>query len=108
LRFDFNCDHKLTSDEIAFLEKFVNGAIQRKIPVTMQEMSLKEAQTLGAEGSFANKYGEMVKVYTIGDVSREICGGPHAQNTADLVSFKILKEESSSAGVRRIKAVIKK
>ncbi|MCQ2382333.1 MAG: alanine--tRNA ligase [Clostridia bacterium] len=108
LRFDFNCDHKLTPDEIAFLEKFVNDAIQRKIPVTMQEMSLKEAQTLEAEGSFANKYGEMVKVYTIGDVSREICGGPHAQNTADLVSFKILKEESSSAGVRRIKAVIKK
>lgn len=108
LRFDFNCDHKLTSDEIAFLEKFVNDAIQRKLPVTMQEMSLKEAQTLGAEGSFANKYGERVKVYTIGDVSMEICGGPHAHNTADLVSFKIVKEESSSAGIRRIKAVIKK
>lgn len=108
LRFDFNCDHKLTSDEIAFLEKFVNDAIQRKLPVTMQEMSLKEAQTLGAEGSFANKYGERVKVYSIGDVSMEICGGPHAHNTADLVSFKIIKEESSSAGIRRIKAVIKK
>ena len=108
LRFDFNCDHKLTPEEIDFLEKFVNDAIQRKIPVTMKEMSLKEAQDLGAEGSFANKYGEMVKVYTIGDVSMEICGGPHAQNTADLISFKILKEESSSAGVRRIKAVIKK
>ena len=108
LRFDFNCDHKLTPEEITFLEKFVNDAIQRKIPVTMKEMSLKEAQTLGAEGSFANKYGEMVKVYTIGDVSMEICGGPHAQNTADLISFKIVKEESSSAGVRRIKAVIKK
>ncbi len=108
LRFDFNCDHKLTPDEIAFLEKFVNEAIQRKLPVTMQEMSLKEAQAIGAEGSFANKYGEMVKVYTIGDVSKEICGGPHAKNTADLISFKIVKEESSSAGVRRIKAVIKK
>lgn len=108
LRFDFNCDHKLLPEEITFLEKFVNDAIQRKIPVTMQEMSLKEAQAIGAEGSFANKYGEMVKVYTIGDVSKEICGGPHAQNTADLISFKIVKEESSSAGVRRIKAVIKK
>lgn len=108
LRFDFNCDHKLTPEEISFLDKFVNDAIQRKLPVTMKEMSLQEAQTLGAEGSFANKYGERVKVYTIGDVSMEICGGPHAQNTADLVSFKIVKEESSSAGVRRIKAVIKK
>ncbi|MCQ2381887.1 MAG: alanine--tRNA ligase [Clostridia bacterium] len=108
LRFDFNCDHKLTTDEISFLEKFVNDAIQRKIPVTCQEMPLKDAQALGAEGSFANKYGERVKVYTMGDVSMEICGGPHAQNTGDLVSFKIIKEESSSAGVRRIKAVIKK
>ncbi len=108
LRFDFNCDHKLTPEEIAFLEKFVNDAIQRKIPVTMEEMSLKEAQAIGAEGSFANKYGEMVKVYTIGDVSKEICGGPHAKNTAELVNFKIVKEESSSAGIRRIKAVIKK
>lgn len=108
LRFDFNCDHKLTADEITFLENFVNDAIKQKIPVTMQEMSLAQAQQIGAEGSFANKYGDVVKVYTIGDVSKEICGGPHAHNTADLISFKILKEESSSAGIRRIKAVIKK
>ena len=108
LRFDFNCDHKLTSEEIAFLEKFVNDAINQKIDVTVKEMSLNEARELGAEGSFANKYGERVKVYSIGNVSIEICGGPHAKNTADLVSFKIIKEESSSAGVRRIKAVIKK
>lgn len=108
LRFDFNCDHKLTAEEITFLENFVNDAIKQKIPVTMQEMSLTEAQQIGAEGSFANKYGDVVKVYTIGDVSKEICGGPHASNTADLISFKILKEESSSAGIRRIKAVIKK
>ena len=107
LRFDFNCDHKLTSEEIAFLEKFVNDAIQRQLPVTVREMSLTEAQKLGAEGSFANKYGEVVKVYSIGDVSMEICGGPHATNTTDLINFKIIKEESSSAGVRRIKAVIK-
>lgn len=108
LRFDFNCDHKLTPDELAFLENFVNDAIKQQIPVTFKEMSLTEARELGAEGSFANKYGERVKVYTIGDVSKEICGGPHANNTADLVSFKIIKEESSSAGIRRIKAVIKK
>ncbi|MCM1403926.1 MAG: alanine--tRNA ligase [Prevotella sp.] len=108
LRFDFNCDHKLTPEEITFLEKFVNDAIKRQIPVTVKEMPLSEARALGAEGSFANKYGDIVKVYSIGDVSIEICGGPHAKNTADLVSFKILKEESSSAGIRRIKAVIKK
>ncbi len=108
LRFDFNCDHKLTADEIVFLENFVNDAIQKQIPVTYKEMSLTEAREIGAEGSFANKYGERVKVYSIGDVSTEICGGPHASNTGDLVSFKIKKEESSSAGIRRIKAVIKK
>ena len=108
LRFDFNCDHKLMPEEIKFLEDFVNDAIKRKLPVTFKEMPLQEAQNLGAEGSFANKYGEMVKVYSIGDVSMEICGGPHAQNTAELISFKIIKEESSSSGIRRIKAVIKK
>lgn len=108
LRFDFNCDHKLTPEEIAFLEKFVNDAIARKLPVTMREMPIAEARALGAEGSFANKYGDVVKVYTMGDVSIEICGGPHAQNTADLGHFKITKEESSSAGIRRIKAVIEK
>ena len=93
---------------LRFLEKFVNDAIKRKIPVVVKEMSLAEARALGAEGSFANKYGEIVKVYTMGDVSTEICGGPHAANTGDLISFKIIKEESSSAGIRRIKAVIKK
>lgn len=108
LRFDFNCDHKLTADEITFLENFVNEAINRKLPVTVQEMSLAAAREIGAEGSFANKYGDIVKVYAIGDVSREICGGPHANNTADLGTFKIIKEESSSAGIRRIKAVLQK
>lgn len=108
LRFDFNCDHKLTPEEISYLEKFVNEAIQRQIPVEFKEMPLAEARALGAEGSFANKYGEIVKVYIMGDVSIEICGGPHATNTGDLKSFKIIKEESSSAGIRRIKAVIKK
>ena len=72
----------------------------------MEEMTVDEAKAQGAIGLFESKYGEKVKVYTIGDFSKEICGGPHAQNTAELGSFKIKKEESSSAGVRRIKAVI--
>lgn len=106
LRFDFNLDHKMTAEEIKTLEDFVNKAIERKLPVTCQLMSLEEARASGAHGTFSNKYGEEVKVYTIGDVSKEICGGPHAENTEELHHFKILKEESSSSGIRRIKAVI--
>ena len=110
LRFDFNCDHKLTADEIAFLENFVNDAIERKLPAECLEMSLDDAKKFGAAGIFAHKYGQVVKVFPIGKkgeyISCEICGGPHAKNTADLVHFKIMKEESSSAGIRRIKAVI--
>ncbi|MDR0975950.1 MAG: alanine--tRNA ligase [Christensenellaceae bacterium] len=108
LRFDFNCDHKLTEAEIKFLEDFVNDAIRREIPITFEEMTIEKAREIGAEGSFANKYGEIVKVYKIGDLSLEMCGGPHAKNTADLKSFKITKEEASSSGVRRIKAIIGK
>ena len=89
------------------MENWVNDAIKRAIPVTCEEMSVEEAKNSGALGIFDSKYGNRVKVYTIGDVSKEICGGPHAKNTSELVSFKIVKEESSSAGVRRIKAVIK-
>jgi alanyl-tRNA synthetase len=106
LRFDFNCDRKLTDADIKFLEDFVNGAISKKIPVVCEEMPLDEAKRGGAEGIFANKYGGIVKVFKIGNISYEICGGPHAKNTADLVKFKITKEESSSAGIRRIKAVL--
>ena len=106
LRFDFNCDHKLTDEEKQKVEDFVNEAIKQNIPVVCEEMSLEDAKKTGAMGVFENKYGDVVKVYTMGDVSKEICGGPHAKNTGDLVSFKIVKEEASSAGVRRIKATI--
>lgn len=106
LRFDFNLDHKMTKEELAQLEDFVNDAIKREIDVTCQIMTLEQAKAEGAHGTFSNKYGEEVKVYTIGDVSKEICGGPHAENTRELHHFKILKEESSSSGIRRIKAII--
>ena len=106
LRFDFNCDHKLTEEEKKKVEDFVNDAIKKNIPVECKEMTLDEARNMGALGIFDNKYGEKVKVYIIGDVSKEICGGPHAKNTGELGRFRIVKEESSSAGVRRIKAVI--
>ena len=106
LRFDFNLDHKMTAEEIKAVEDFVNDAIKREIPVICQVMSLEQAKESGAHGTFTNKYGEEVKVYSIGDVSKEICGGPHAENTKDLHHFKIIKEESSSSGIRRIKAVL--
>ncbi len=106
LRFDFNCDHKMTDEEKKRVEDLVNEAIDRAIPVTCEEMSLEEARKSGALGVFENKYGDKVKVYTIGDVSKEICGGPHANNTKELGHFRLVKEESSSAGVRRIKGVI--
>lgn len=106
LRFDFNCDHKLTDEEKKKLEDFVNDAIKKDIPVVCEELSLEEAKNQGALGIFEHKYGDKVKVYTIGEVSKEICGGPHAKRTGELKNFKITKEESSSAGVRRIKAII--
>lgn len=106
LRFDFNFPRKMLPEELKQLEDFVNDAIKQEIDVTCEEMTLDEARASGAKGIFANKYGEKVKVYTIGNISKEICGGPHANNTRELKSFKIIKEESSSSGVRRIKAVI--
>lgn len=106
LRFDFNFDRPLTDEEKREIERMVNEVIERKIDVVCQEMSVDEAKAQGATGVFESKYGEMVKVYTIADVSKEICGGPHATNTGELGTFKILKEQSSSAGVRRIKAVL--
>ncbi len=106
LRFDFTFGRKVTPEELAIVEKMVNEAIEAKVPVTLEEMTVAEAKAQGAMGLFESKYGERVKVYTMGTYSKEICGGPHASNTGDLVSFKIQKEESSSAGVRRIKAVI--
>ena len=96
----------MTKEEVEEVQKLVNEAIAAKAPITMEEMSVEEAKAQGAIGLFEAKYGEVVKVYTMGQFSKEICGGPHAENTGDLVSFKIQKEESSSAGVRRIKATI--
>ena len=106
LRFDFNCDHKLSSEEIAKVEEFVNNAIKDEIDVICEEMSVEQAKSKGALGVFDSKYGEKVKVYTIGNVSKEICGGPHVKNTKELHHFKIVKEESSSSGIRRIKAIL--
>ena len=106
LRFDFSFGRKMTDEEKAEVEKLVNEAIQAAVPVVCEEMTVAEARAQGAMGLFESKYGERVKVYTMGQYSKEICGGPHASNTGDLKSFKIKKEEASSAGVRRIKAVI--
>ncbi|MBE7076078.1 MAG: alanine--tRNA ligase [Clostridiales bacterium] len=106
LRLDFNLDHKMTPEEIAELQDFVNNAIERAIDVTVSEMTVEEAKASGAVGVFDSKYGQVVKVYSIGDVSKEICGGPHAQNTKDLHHLKIVKEESSASGIRRIKAIL--
>ena len=108
LRFDFNCDHKMTAEELAELEKFVNDVIARKIDVVREEMPYNVAVSKGAYGVFqAESDTQTVSVYVIGDVDTQICGGPHVNNTADLGSFKIMKEESSSSGIRRIKAVLK-
>ena len=106
LRFDFSFGRKMTPEEIQEVERLVNEAIQADVTVDCREMTVAEAKQEGALGFFESKYGERVKVYTMGPYSKEICGGPHAAHTGELGSFKILKEESSSAGVRRIKAVI--
>jgi len=105
LRFDFNFPRPLTEEEIASIEKIVNDEIKKGSEVKLEEMSVEEAKAQGAIGVFNNKYGEVVKVYTIG-ISKEICGGPHCKNTSELGTFKITKEQSSSAGIRRIKAVL--
>jgi alanyl-tRNA synthetase len=109
LRFDFNFSRKLTPEEIKKVEDWVNEKIKDSLPVKMEEMLLKDAIKSGAQAEFGDKYPEMVSVYTIGNekwVSKEICTGPHASNTKELGKFKISKEESSSAGVRRIKAIL--
>ena len=108
MRFDFNCDHKLTDEEKKAVEELVNKWIQDAIPVTKQEMSKEEAIKSGAECMFIEKYPDIVTVYSIGDVSKELCGGPHVNNTSELGRFKIKKEESSSSGIRRIKAILVK
>jgi alanyl-tRNA synthetase len=106
LRFDFNFDRKLTSEEIKKVEDFVNSIIGKKISIKKQELSVNEAKKQGATGIFDEKYKEKVSVYSIDNISKEICAGPHVKNTKELGKFKIKKEESSSSGVRRIKAVL--
>jgi len=106
LRFDFNYPQPLTAEQIKAVEDLVNEKIREDIPVVMKEISLEEAKEEGFTGLFESKYGERVKTYTIGDFSKEICGGPHAETTGKLGKFKIQKEQSSSAGIRRIKAVL--
>ncbi len=106
MRFDFSCDHKLTEEEKQKVEELVNKWIQEGLEVTVEEMPKDRAIASGAECMFIEKYPDIVTVYSIGDVSHELCGGPHVKNTRELGTFKIKKEEASSAGVRRIKAVL--
>ena len=97
----------MTDDEIKRTEELVNKAIEDKLQVVCQEMPIEDARKTGAIGLFGDKYGEVVKVYSIGDFSKELCAGPHVQNTSELGHFVITKEQSSSAGVRRIKAELR-
>lgn len=119
LRFDFSHPQKMTDEEKQKVEALVNSAIEKNYPVSWQEMTVEEAKKKGAIGLFEDRYGARVKVYTIGDeskpaeatpesptFSREICGGPHVEKTGEIGKFKIKKEEASSAGIRRIKAII--
>jgi len=106
LRFDFNFDRKLTQEEIKKVEDLVNKKIKEGINLKKEEMSLEDAKKRKAQGVFEHKYGDRVSVYSVGDFSIEICGGPHVKNTKDIGKFKIIKEESSAAGIRRIKAVV--
>ena len=106
LRFDFNFDRKLEKEELQKIEDWVNDRIKENLEIKREELTVEEAKNKGAQGVFENKYGEKVFVYSIGNSSIEICGGPHVENTKELGHFKIKKEESSAAGVRRIKAIL--
>ena len=110
LRLDFSYKDKMTGEQIKEVENFVNDIIKKDLPVSFEEMTIEKARELNAMGVFGSKYGERVKVYTVGSgkdvASREICGGPHVEHTGDMGHFKIQKEESSSSGVRRIKAIL--
>ncbi|MBR4654620.1 MAG: alanine--tRNA ligase [Kiritimatiellae bacterium] len=106
LRFDFTWPEKMTDEQLKATEELVNQWIREAIPVTKKMTTVEEAKAEGAMALFGSKYGDQVSLYSIGDISKEICCGPHVENTSELGSFKIQKEQSSSAGVRRIKAVI--
>ena len=106
MRFDFSCDHKLSKEELEKTEELVNKWIKDSLPVSKEEMTKEEAIKQGAEHQFIDRYPDIVTVYSIGDVSKEICTGPHVNNTSELGTFKIKKEEASASGIRRIKAVL--
>ena len=106
MRFDFSCNHKLNDEEKKQTEELVNQWIKEGLEVSVLEMSKEEAIKSGAECMFIEKYPDVVTVYCIGKISKELCGGPHVKNTSELGTFRIKKEEASSAGVRRIKAVL--
>ena len=105
LRFDFSNPEKVSLENLNKVENLVNEQIAKCLPVVLEEMQIDKAKDSNAVGIFDNKYGEVVNVYTIGDFSKEICGGPHVDNTSKLEKIKIIKEEAVSSGVRRIKAV---
>ena len=106
MRFDFTCDHKMTEEEKKATEDLVNEWIKADLKVVSQEMKKEDAIKSGAECMFIERYPDIVTVYSIGEVSKELCGGPHVESTGILGTFKIKKEEASSAGVRRIKAIL--
>jgi alanyl-tRNA synthetase len=106
LRFDFANPEKVSPEDIAKVEQIVNDVIARDLPVSFETMTLEQAREKGATALFSAKYGEQVKVYSIGDFSCEVCGGPHVARTGELGRFRIAKEEASSAGVRRVRAVL--
>jgi len=106
MRFDFSHGAPMTPEEIAKVQGIVNEQIKRDLPVKMEMMSLDEAKASGAIALFGEKYESQVKVFAIGDFSKEVCGGPHVERTGNMGIFKIQKEQSSSAGVRRIRAVL--
>ena len=106
MRFDFNCDHKMTDEEKQKTEDIVNEWIKEDLPVTYTQMSKEEAIKIGAECMFIERYPDIVTVYSIGNISKELCGGPHVKSTGELGHFKIKKEEASSSGIRRIKAIL--
>ena len=106
MRFDFNCDHKLTEEEKKKTEDLVNEWIKQDLPVKVEVMSKQTAIESGAECMFIERYPDEVTVYIIGNVSKEVCGGPHVSSTKELGTFKIVKEEASGAGIRRIKAIL--
>jgi alanyl-tRNA synthetase len=108
LRFDFNFDRALTPEELAAVENLVNEQIRKCLPVVRKEMTVDEAKASGAQGVFDDKYDNTVSVYTVGDFSSEICGGPHVSNTSELGTFKITKQKGIASGVRRIRAVLHK